>query len=240
MCKKWVTLAFMVAVATAVSAQGFVDVPSREKLFGIGEPEEYKKAVGKTYTLMFGRANCAQLVPIKSTPKRDERRLYQSEVPQSFTVNKVINDRTPRYYNDPEMEVTMQDGSVGYLNWHPFSLYSGRIDNDYDLKRKCILGGTSEEVNALLLDDAQNLATRQAEITKRQEEEARESAERAKRPAPRIGMSTKDVIKRTSWGAPDRANRTIVGNVVSEQWVYEGGFYLYFRNDKLTAIQQQH
>ena len=50
-----------------------------------------------------------------------------------------------------------------------------------------------------------------------------------------LGM-TKEMCTE-AWGEPDDINKTITYGLVSEQWVYEGGSYLYFENNKLTAIQ---
>ena len=47
---------------------------------------------------------------------------------------------------------------------------------------------------------------------------------------------TKEMCKE-SWGEPLYINTTIVSDLVSEQWVYGGQTYLYFRNGVLTAIQ---
>jgi hypothetical protein len=49
-----------------------------------------------------------------------------------------------------------------------------------------------------------------------------------------IGMDKEMCI--LSWGIPKRINRTTHSWGVREQWVY-GESYLYFENDKLTAIQ---
>jgi hypothetical protein len=56
-------------------------------------------------------------------------------------------------------------------------------------------------------------------------------------PGARIGMTTKQVRERTSWGEPDDINSTTTAYGTSEQWVYGGGNYLYFTNGRLTAIQ---
>ncbi|MCF8275688.1 MAG: DUF2845 domain-containing protein [Flavobacteriales bacterium] len=50
-----------------------------------------------------------------------------------------------------------------------------------------------------------------------------------------IGMSKDEAEE--SWGKPNDINRTITENLVSEQWVYPNGQYLYFENGVLTAIQ---
>jgi hypothetical protein len=49
-----------------------------------------------------------------------------------------------------------------------------------------------------------------------------------------IGMSQEDVLA-SSWGRPQRVNRTTTEYATSEQWVYPGG-YLYFRNGRLEAV----
>lgn len=51
----------------------------------------------------------------------------------------------------------------------------------------------------------------------------------------RIGM-TKEMCE-DSWGKPESINRTTNAYGTSEQWVYDGGNYLYFDNGKLTSIQ---
>jgi len=67
--------------------------------------------------------------------------------------------------------------------------------------------------------------------------EQSERAERAarKRRGVSIGMSEMEVLE-SSWGKPNKINRTTRASGTSEQWVYDGG-YLYFENNILTAIQ---
>lgn len=50
-----------------------------------------------------------------------------------------------------------------------------------------------------------------------------------------LGMNKKMCI--VAWGKPININRTMVSGLISEQWVYGWGTYLYFNNGKLTAIQ---
>lgn len=49
-----------------------------------------------------------------------------------------------------------------------------------------------------------------------------------------VGMSKEQAI--LSWGEPKDINRTVTSNGTSEQYIY-GESYLYFKNNKLTAIQ---
>ena len=64
-----------------------------------------------------------------------------------------------------------------------------------------------------------------------------EQDRRATLPAPCLGMTTKAVIERTSFGKPDHINRTVTAGRVAEQWVYDDGTFLYFTNGRLTAFQ---
>ena len=50
-----------------------------------------------------------------------------------------------------------------------------------------------------------------------------------------VGMSKEMCI--AAWGHPKRKNKTTGANYVTEQWVYSMRNYLYFRNGKLTTIQ---
>ncbi|OTG79417.1 hypothetical protein [Acinetobacter sp. ANC 4648] len=68
----------------------------------------------------------------------------------------------------------------------------------------------------------------------------RESAERAARKEPKIGM-IKTEAEKSTWGYPDKINTTTTASGVNEQWVYKWGKYqsryLYFKNNILTTIQ---
>jgi hypothetical protein len=50
-----------------------------------------------------------------------------------------------------------------------------------------------------------------------------------------IGMTTRQILRYAC--DPEKINSTTTGDHLSEQWVYESGTYLYFRDGKLTAIQ---
>jgi hypothetical protein len=52
----------------------------------------------------------------------------------------------------------------------------------------------------------------------------------------RLGMS-RDQVRRSSWQKPENINVTKTVNGESEQWVYEGGNFLYFSDGILTGIQ---
>lgn len=72
----------------------------------------------------------------------------------------------------------------------------------------------------------------------KREAAAKSKAEAAakKKEGVRLGMSPDDAIA-SSWGKPDRVNRSTSQYGVREQWVYEGGGYLYFVNGVLDSIQ---
>lgn len=54
---------------------------------------------------------------------------------------------------------------------------------------------------------------------------------------PKIGM-TKAEAEVSTWGKPNKINKTTTAYGVSEQWVYSNNRYLYFDNGKLTSIQE--
>jgi hypothetical protein len=55
-------------------------------------------------------------------------------------------------------------------------------------------------------------------------------------PSPAIGM-TKEKVRNSSWGEPNKINRTTTKYSISEQWVYGNGKYVYFEDGIVTAIQ---
>ncbi len=111
--------------------------------------------------------------------------------------------------------------------WTQSEINSAREDADRDI---------SEAEKACLAEDAANaLVTRMAE--KGKAAAAAEKLRVSKLPGVRIGMSTKTVIEKTSWGKPQEINTTTTKNGTHEQWVYGYRSYLYFENGKLTAIQ---
>lgn len=92
--------------------------------------------------------------------------------------------------------------------------------------------GSKEEANAI--------REKQTSYKNAKEKSDREKAERAARKEPRLGM-TAEQAKKSTWGYPDKTNRTTGAYGVKEQWVYNVrpglSKYLYFDNGILTTIQ---
>lgn len=88
------------------------------------------------------------------------------------------------------------------------------------------------------LQDKVNAA--KAKEIAREQAYRQQQAEWAARVEPRIGMSSGQAEKST-WGYPDKVNKTTNVNGVSEQWVYRmyrgQSRYLYFTNGVLTSMQ---
>lgn len=80
----------------------------------------------------------------------------------------------------------------------------------------------------------EELAKRQIAAAQRKEQEADRKLKRSQ--GVRIGM-TKEEVLASSWGRPERVNKTTNAYGTREQWVYGGGNYLYFENGVLTSIQ---
>ncbi|WP_157045808.1 hypothetical protein [Polaromonas sp. JS666] len=65
--------------------------------------------------------------------------------------------------------------------------------------------------------------------------EALAEKSRRKKEGVSIGMTQQEVLD-SSWGRPQRINKTTSANYQHEQWVYDGG-YLYFESGILKTIQ---
>ena len=61
---------------------------------------------------------------------------------------------------------------------------------------------------------------------------------RARMPPPKIGMTQDQVAQGSNWGQPTSKRRTTTAEGVREQWIYPSNRYLYFNNNRLTAIEE--
>lgn len=111
-----------------------------------------------------------------------------------------------------------------------------------------VKGGAHQDAVNLLLECEDTMTDQKAIAllnTARQAQAAEEAAaarslqdaqkKQRKREGVAIGMTTQDVLD-SSWGRPNRINRTTTARGERQQWVYDGG-YLYFDNGVLTTIQ---
>ena len=96
----------------------------------------------------------------------------------------------------------------------------------------------SEPLTAALAKCEREQAVSQAEEHAKSEEESVKREARARLPGVKIGMTKRQVLERTNWGAPDSVNETVTERITREQWVYGAGNYLYFSNGKVSAIQR--
>lgn len=77
-----------------------------------------------------------------------------------------------------------------------------------------------------------------AQEARNNREERRLLAEEAKKPKYdiKLGMLSVHVLS-SKWGAPQKVNKSVDAGGTHEQWVYSNNRYLYFDNDRLSAIQ---
>lgn len=196
--------------------------------------------VGKTFFYMFGRERCKYGSRFFASPNFLNKKSYSAETPQSFVVQSIVKtteDISPNQY----YQVRFEDGFVRYINAIFFKVDDA--NSEFSLKSGCLFGITPDELNVRLakLESEKKKAQEsfEAEIAAAAEKERKRIAEIAKRPNARIGMTAKEVENKTNWGRPEKINRTITADGVTEQWIYGEGEYLYFHNGRLAAIQTQ-
>ena len=96
----------------------------------------------------------------------------------------------------------------------------------------------SEPLTAALATCEKEQAFSQAEERAKSEEGRVKREARARLPGVKIGMTKRQVLEGTNWGAPDSVNETVTERITREQWVYGAGNYLYFSNGKVSVIQR--
>lgn len=227
---------------------------------------QQQKLIGKTVYGYFDRSSCRypNNLAIQSTPNYMDRNRFTANSPMSFVVEKIVYCRTRglehlRYYR-----VKVEDGSVGFIATSAFQM--GDPEKEKSLRESCIFELEPKEIQAKLdqfemdkktklaaiLEEQQKAEKVALEIALQVESEslAEKEAQRktddlevkkqeaiASLPDARIGMNAKQVIYKTNWGKPESVNTTTTQYGVEEQWVYGSSNYLYFKNGRLTAIQ---
>lgn len=93
-----------------------------------------------------------------------------------------------------------------------------------------------QAIDSLRTADSRAAEAHAALYKRLQKQEAAALAKLKRSQGVSIGMSQQDV-RASSWGKPERVNRSHYAFGDREQWVYGGGNYLYFQNDTLTSIQ---
>lgn len=199
--------------------------------------------VGKTFWIYFDRPDCRYRAPrLMPQPSTRSASYYSASEPVKITVKAIIEPSTEvsKFY-----QVAINDNETAFEHADTSSLLDVPSDvTDRAVQKNCILPISPEEAKVrieTLEAKAAELVEKQkaALATRRAAEDARIAEEevRRKKPGVKIGMSKKQVIEKTSWGEPERINRTTTTHGEREQWVYDGGSYLYFTNGKLTAVQ---
>lgn len=152
--------------------------------------------------------------------------------------------------------VVLGNGDTAYVQTK--KLKPADLNNVFSLENDCFLSIEPKDVQARLEEispyERSERKRKDALLAKFErdrllrEEQSRLSTEqfrtrlaeidrRSKLPGVRIGMSATKVVNETRWGAPEKINRTTARQGVREQWVYPGGRYLYFENDRLIVVQ---
>lgn len=87
----------------------------------------------------------------------------------------------------------------------------------------------------------QQVKENQKRYTDQKNQAAKEQAEWNSKNKPSVGMSAKQA-ENSTWGYPDKVNKTTTANNVFEQWVYRLNHgrsrYLNFINGKLSSITE--
>lgn len=88
----------------------------------------------------------------------------------------------------------------------------------------------------LIMNEKQKIKPKDKWILAEQNKVINEGKKKSKVP-PGIGMTSSEV-RDSSWGGPDKINKTTYEFGVHEQWVYSNYRYVYFEDGIVTAIQE--
>lgn len=177
---------------------------------------------------------------IKANPKAIQRQKFKIEpsidsygndvfVVTSDAKFKVVGFGFDPYRTTPHLKVVFEGGKEAYIAVSPLWDFEKEVlanvfdgSEYYDFVEYFFKGKPDE-----VLADLKRKKERAA---------ARAAAEYKAKGGVRIGMTKEQVLK-SNWGKPRSINKSIDASGASEQWVYGGSNYLYFKNGILTTIQ---
>lgn len=177
--------------------------------------------------------------------------LYQSTEEQARTRQASEKRKNEQAERLAEMKSSMErdissrciDNAEATLAKAKKALTEKRFDDALSLVTGCDKAKASPEILAALQDARTGVQARTAKEAAEKQAKAVADAKKARAEELRIkktqGVSvgmTKDDVLASSWGRPNKVNRTTTADTIREQWVYDGG-YLYFRDGILTTIQ---
>lgn len=147
----------------------------------------------------------------------------------------VFNALTPQQH----FEVAVDNLKLGRLG--DVERHLAKVPEDFEgrseLKSRFEKSQAKFKAEQLAKLKAEEFAKQKAakEIERTSKEEVRKLHAQWRKEGVNIGMTSERVLL-SSWGRPEKVNRTTYSQGVHEQWVYSGG-YLYFEDGILTAIQ---
>lgn len=236
-------------VSTTALAGGFGVEGSEPKDGMSARDRELSALVGRTVYYR-SEGGCMPSFFVRKEPNRFGTKTYTTIEPVNLTFK--VYEPKGAYETVGDMRqyfvVEMEDGTTGYVDAENFPIH--RIGTDYKSLQidYCVSVYHPKELSDYVAAEKERQKKESdalhAEYVKSQARVdqliAENNAYRAalrKKPGASIGMTAKQVLNNTSWGQPNKVNRTTTASGVDEQWVYGGGNYLYFRNGVLRSIQ---
>lgn len=132
---------------------------------------------------------------------------------------------------------SMKQLFLAYIILISGNAYSQTVSEE-EINKAILANSTKTQESLKRLDILNNeIAKIQEQVSLAQEQDKLAREELAKKPNPKIGMTKEIVINETNWGKPQYINRTTTRYGIDEQFVYSDYRYLYFKNGKLTTIQ---
>ena len=241
-------LLFFSNILYAQTFENFEEQRSRRIREEVGKEQQL---VGKTVWFYYDNNKCysSSFPTIVDAPWAKNPREFKSNLVTKIDIVRLVKDKNETRY----FEVRIADDlPLAYMRTS--SAYMIK-ENEKTLDHQCASLMSPDDIAEEIKQSEQRMADERAaakaakdkkdedfkkwlnESTKRDEQTRAAALNRAKLPGVRIGMTASEVTSKTNWGKPRNINRTTTTSGTTEQWVYDGGNYLYFTNGVLTAIQ---
>lgn len=227
---------FLISFIGSVHSETDRDKKERLKTESLSSIERSRTFIGKEYWFDLKGDYCFRHVVLK--PQSSVWNHVEGE-PTKGTILDVVGDGSieGEKFTDSDytfLKIKLSDDRIVYMgiNHFMFEIDMLKINSESDSdSMMCVY--PEEPVVFWKKVKEERFEQQRKEKEKEKEKQKKQSSKQGVR----LGMTTKEVIEKTSWGKPKSVNKTTNQNGVHEQWVYGDGNYLYFDNGKLTSIQ---
>jgi hypothetical protein len=195
-------------------------------------PAAVAERVGRAYWIYYDRPTCGSLAPkiYRSITQEGTNLFFRASEPIRLQIANTLHHKMQWYY-------LLNIENVGLAYASASDRWQLGEETIFTRKTECVSELSPEESRVRLEQLKAQADEKRRDYEALLAEDAARTEQRRKGIGLRMGMTADAVSALPQWRGPTAVNRTRTARGIIEQWVFDGGQYLYFTNGKLTAAQ---